>query len=374
MVSYSTCLRWDQCTEVGQYGHEEPKHFISSATCKNAVIHDQTKLTQTCASVIYGCMNMLQRLKKTENGDMQKTHFCKCKIQQLLLYSLSRRNSIQVLTEMDNSKHWNYSNICASSGHLKSEAPHSQSPSTLYATHSPKEDYLTQADDIECNRMEILQPTESTTWVARFFLAAVLVVGIHIRRLNISPNRVSPAHANTSTVMMLFSMTLHSFSPSAAINQPSEWSRNGIGISFVISLSCALGKTLQVIIACRTAFSVIKLCGNTHQQFRAVPTIVSCMWLTVGALVVNKCVKTWFEDLPFEGSVGSTLKCWSVIGQVEQFATLFYAFVSLSSLLKSVLINIHVLIVLLNVQLLNCLRISMVPTKYVLVIRISTLV
>lgn len=47
MVSSGTWLSLDQCTDLSQYD-EETKGFSSCASYKNAVIHDKTKLAQTC--------------------------------------------------------------------------------------------------------------------------------------------------------------------------------------------------------------------------------------------------------------------------------------------------------------------------------------
>ncbi|XP_034557816.1 uncharacterized protein LOC117825935 [Notolabrus celidotus] len=232
-----------------------------------------------------------------------------------------------------------------------------------------QEDLLTQE-----GRMESLRPIGATKWDSRFSLAAVLLLGIYIRRLKILPNRVSPAHASSSTMIVLISMTLHSFSPSATFQQPSELSPIGIRMSFVVSLTCALGRTVHVITACRTALSVLRLFGNTHLKFRALPAVLLFMWLTVSPPFVNKCVKLWFEDKPVENREGSILKSQSVLGQVELLVALCCVFVSLSSLLQSILAKTQFLSVLLNVQLVTCLQISRVPTKYILVIKISRLI
>lgn len=193
-------------------------------------------------------------------------------------------------------------------------------------------------------------------------------------RIKISPNRVVPAHGSNSTMVMLFTVTLRCFSPAVTIHQPSEWSRVAVGVSFALCLSCALGRTVHVFITFRAAHTVMKLFCPTQQQFRALPVTVLFIWLTFSPPLSNKSIKHWFEDVLVEGGVGSTLRSWAVFGQIELLATLFCVFVSLPSLLHSILTKLNFLSVLLHVQLVTCLENSRVPTKYVMVIKISSLI
>lgn len=175
---------------------------------------------------------------------------------------------------------------------------------------------------------------------------------------------------------MLFTMTLHCFSSSVNIHQPSEWSRIAVSISFAICLSCALGRAIHVFIVCRAAHTVMKLfCFMTdNQQVRALLVTVLFIWLTFSPPFPDKTVKHWFEDVLVEGNMGSTLRSYAVLGQIELLATLYCAFVSLPSLLQSILTKLNFFSVLLNVQVVTCLQNSRVPTKYVLVIRINSLI
>lgn len=191
-------------------------------------------------------------------------------------------------------------------------------------------------------------------------------------RMIISPNRISPPHSSNST-MMLFILTLYCFSPSVTIHHQSEWSWVAVRISFVGCLSCALGGTVHVLIACRAAHTVVKLFCPTQPQFRALPVTVLFLWLTFSPPFPNKNLKLWFEDMLLGSSVGSTLQSWTVLGQIKLLVTLCCVFVSLPSLLQSILTKFNFLSVLLHVQLVTCLQNSRVPIKYVLVIKINRL-
>ncbi|XP_044059583.1 uncharacterized protein LOC122879491 [Siniperca chuatsi] len=251
-------------------------------------------------------------------------------------------------------------------------------PPNLYVPLCPKEAFLTQADGnkftVYTGRVESVRPTDTSRWVTRFFLAAVLLLGIYMRRIKISPNRISPTHGNNSTMVMLFTMTLHYFSPSVTIYQPSEWSRIAVGTSFVVCLSCALRRTVHVLIACRAAHTVMTLFCTTQQQFRSLRFTVLFIRLTFSPPFPNKNVKHWFQDILVEGNVGSTPRSWAVLGHIELLATLYCVFVSLPSLLQSLLTKQNFLSVLLNVQLVTCLQNSRIPTEYVLVIKINRLI
>ncbi|XP_051254264.1 uncharacterized protein LOC127362519 [Dicentrarchus labrax] len=403
---------------------------------QDRIIKDYTLfagLTLNC--ILYnGSVNLLQRVKETVNREKQSIPVCKCQFWQYLVYFLSRTGRLlliieiktdnhrsirpsAVLRSMDQSSHiithvlvdhWKTVDcICICKAfHLEMKilqgflcrnfAPafpefifnlseskvrpmsseesnrafvriyYVQMPSKFYLPHCPKEAFLTQT-----GRMKSVQPMDTSRWVARFFLAAALLLGIYMTRIKISPNRVHPAHGSNSTMVMLFTMTLRCFS---SIHEPTELSRIAVGISFVICLSYTLESTVHVLIACRAAHTVMKLFCTTQQQFRALPVTVLFIWLTFNPPFPNNNVKHWFDVILANDTVGSTLRYWAVLGKIELLATLFCVFISLPSLLQSILMKLNFLNVLLNLQLITCLHNSRVPTKYVLIIKISRLI
>lgn len=192
-------------------------------------------------------------------------------------------------------------------------------------------------------------------------------------RIKISPNRVSSAHGSNSMMAMFFTMTLQCFSASVTLHQPSVWSPVAVRISCVLFLSCGLGRTVHVLIVCRAAKTVMHLLCPTHQHFRALPVTVLFIWLTFSSPFPSKTRKHFFEETLVEGGVGSR-GYWALSGKIELLATLLCVFVSLSSLLQSILTKLNVLSVLLHVQLVSCLQNSRGPTKYVLVININRVI
>lgn len=162
----------------------------------------------------------------------------------------------------------------------------------VYATHCPN-----GACDIKFTsttaRLESWLPTVTSIWAGRFFLAAVLLVGLHVKRMKVSRiSRVCPPHGSNSTVKMFFTLTLSCFSPSMTTHQSSEWS----WISCVACLSCTQGRTVHVLITCRAARTVVKLFCAT-QRFRPLSFAVLLLCLIVGPPFANKSVTDWFGTI-----------------------------------------------------------------------------
>lgn len=192
-----------------------------------------------------------------------------------------------------------------------------------------------------------------------------------MRRMKISPNSVSPVSDSNSTMVLLLSLMSHTFSPSATIHQPSEWSRITVRISVTVYLFCALGTTVPVLLLCRAAHNVMKLLCLSEQQFRALPFNVL---LLCGFSSLNRNVKQWIEDILVEGNVGSTQRSWSLLRQMELLATSYCMFFLLLNFLQFILAKLNFLSVLLHVQLVICLQNSRIPTKYILDIKIRRLI
>lgn len=223
-------------------------------------------------------------------------------------------------------------------------------------------------------RLDGLWPTDNNRGIARCFLAAVLLLSIFVTGRKPSPNGIRHHHTNNSSAVMVFIMNWHFFSPVVSVLVPSDWARTAVRITFAASLSCALGKIVHVLIVLRTAGVVLKLYNSTHQRVRLLSVTAVFIWLVVKPLFYNKNVKLHFDEfligsytqIPSEGS-------WTLFGQMEPLAILYYIFVSILRLLQFSLTKLNVLNIHLNVQL-RCLRTTQVHTNYVLYIKFIMLI
>ncbi|XP_031651107.1 uncharacterized protein LOC116354694 [Oncorhynchus kisutch] len=156
--------------------------------------------------------------------------------------------------------------------------------------------------------------------------------------------------------LLLITQTLCSLSPLTAIGRPSEWScmlrHTAFGITFVLCISCVLGKTIVVLMAFRAtlpASKVMKWFGPPQQRlsvlaFTLIQVSICVLWLTVS------------PPFPYIGLL----------------ALLCFVLVSLVNKLPSMQAKFILLTVLIHVQLAAWLQTSRAPTRYKLVIEIHS--
>lgn len=194
-------------------------------------------------------------------------------------------------------------------------------------------------------------------------------------QVKISSNRVIPGRGSNSPTLMFFTMIWHCFPSSVTTHQPSYWPQIAAKISFVVSLYCDLGKSVHVLFIYRATCLVMKKCCTIHQQFRAVPLAVLFFWLALRTLFSNYKIKHQLEYLLLGNDVlKATAGSWAVLGQKEPLVVLYCAFILFPKLLQSILNNLNIVSLLLNVQLTTCLQNSQVPRKNILFIKIKMLI
>lgn len=201
-----------------------------------------------------------------------------------------------------------------------------------------------------------VQPKGSSRRAARLFLTAALLIGIYMTRAKIQPNNLN--HGNNSTIVMLFTMTCRRFSLLSLARQSNESTWIAVGISFVISLSPAPGRTVQVLVVCRATHTVMKVFCTTQHQLRHLSAAMLFLWLISSLPLTNKSVNYW-------------LKTWAVSAQVELLTTIYCFFVSLPILLQSILTKLNILSILFNMQLIAFVQNIRIPAKYILIVKIS---
>uniref|UniRef100_A0A672KTQ8 G-protein coupled receptors family 3 profile domain-containing protein n=1 Tax=Sinocyclocheilus grahami TaxID=75366 RepID=A0A672KTQ8_SINGR len=201
-------------------------------------------------------------------------------------------------------------------------------------------EYWSNAEKNKCvlKAVEFLSFTEVMGIVLVFFslFGAGLTVLMAILFYSKKDTPIVKANNSELSFLLLFSLALCFLCSLTFIGRPTEWScmlrHTAFGITFVLCISCVLGKTIVVLMAFKATLpgsNIMKWFGPAQQRlsvlaFTVIQVLICVLWLKISPPFPYKNLKYYNEKIVLECSLGSTVGFWAVLGYIGLLAVLCF--------------------------------------------------
>ncbi|XP_059932048.1 extracellular calcium-sensing receptor-like [Gadus macrocephalus] len=185
---------------------------------------------------------------------------------------------------------------------------------------------------------EFLSFTEILGTVLTVFCCLGVFLSILIFIIFLVHRETPIVRANNSELsfLLLLSLKLCFLCSLTFIGRPSDWScmlrHTAFGITFVLCISCILGKTIVVLMAFRATLpssNAMKWFGPTQQRlsvlaFTLIQVVICIIWLKINPPFPNRNFQSFKDRIVLECALGSPIGFSAVLGYIGVLAMLCF--------------------------------------------------
>uniref|UniRef100_A0A8C5FWN2 Extracellular calcium-sensing receptor-like n=1 Tax=Gadus morhua TaxID=8049 RepID=A0A8C5FWN2_GADMO len=193
-------------------------------------------------------------------------------------------------------------------------------------------------DECEKKETEFLSYTEimGTILTVSSLLGACLTATVAFIFFRHRNTPIVKANNSELSFLLLFSLTLCFLCSLTFIGRPSDWScmlrHTAFGITFVLCISCVLGKTLAVLMAFKATLpgsNLMKWFGPRRQRivvlaFTFIQVVICIVWLIANPPYPFKNLRHFKDKIILECALGSPIGFWAVLGYIGLLALLCF--------------------------------------------------